>query len=792
MRKLFIILGVVVVVIVVALVIAFFNLEGLINKNKDTLLAKAEETVGREITLGDVGLSFKGGLGVVLNDVTLADDPAFSDQPLVSAKSLQVNAKIMPLFRKEFQVKRVILREPVFNLVRDEQGVLNATTLAAGGEQTTSSNEAAAAPLVVSLVNISDGVVHFEDRAQAIKLDVTDIDSKVTDFEMGKPISLELDAAVIEPEKNFALAGTFGPLGDNPDDTPVDARVGIGPIAFATLSRAVPALTEGMPPELSLSGPITLNVEAKGTVGDLALKIDLDANDLAAEMPASFVKTAGTPLSLSTDIALTKEHAKLANTAIKLHSLELAGSGDIALGEVPTARIKVESQPTDLAGWSEILPALAEYGMGGTVQLGAVIDGPLGPEQKPAVNGRVKLANVNLQLPEAPKPINDINADVSFTDTSASLKNTSLRIGSSTITANANVSSFEPLVVEYTAGSSALALNDVRPAPKPGEPGPKPTKRPEVVRDLNVAGSLKVVGEQRSGAGKIQSGSGSVADIDYTQLSGDFKLDGDRLDVSDIVVSLLDGKVKGDGTFMIGDEPSFELSTEAQQINVVGVMEMIPDVARSHLRGTTNFNLTVSGEGKEWSDIQPTVSGNGFAELMDGALVDINIAKAIVDEITANTGLSNLISQRIQDKYPKAFKDRDTAFEELKSTFVIEDGKLLVRNMNVAADDYGFHGVGAIDFNKGLNLDVTMTVSKALTDDIARDFAAIKYLSNDKGQIEVPFYLQGVLPKVSVKPNQDYINGVVQNALVNEGLNNLLKDQRLQDGIRDLFKKKKD
>lgn len=788
MRKAFIIVASIVVVLVIALVIAFVNLENLINKNKGTLLSKAEQAIGREITLGEIGLSFRGGLGVKLSDVALSDDPSFSQQPLVTAKGLQVNAKILPLFRKEFQVKRVILREPVFNLIRNEDGVLNAMTLAGPSEE--GSRQQEAAPLVVSLVNINDGVIHFEDRSDGTRIDITDLDSKVTDFEMGKPLTIELDAAVIEDEKNLAVSGTFGPLADNPDDTPVNARIDIGPIAIATLKTALPALSEGMPPELTLDGPVRLGIDAAGTVGAVTLRVEMDASELAAEMPASFTKTAGTPMTLASDVAVTEERVTLSNLRVQLHTLEASGGGTVTLGESPTARFDLQSKPTSLAGWDAIIPTLAEYSLEGAMQLQAHIEGPLGPGQKPAANGTIKLSDVSAVLPDAAKPVRNVNADVSFTDTTAELRNASLAIGGSTIEGNATISQFEPLSMSYNATSSSLALDDVRLPPKEGTPPRKPTKKPEILRNLAVQGNLTIVDEKPSGTGKLVSGAGSVGDIDYTQLSGNFDVKGEQLDVSDIAVNLLDGSLNGSGTVMMGENPSFEFKTKARALNVVGVMEAIPDVARSHLSGTTNFDLTVSGSGKDWSDIQPTVSGDGYAELLDGALVDINIMKSIVDEISTKTGVTNLISQRIKEKYPQAFTDRSTAFEELKSTFVIEDGKLLVRNMAVNSKDYGFRGVGGIDFERGLNLEVTMTVSQALTADIAKDFDAVTYFANSQGQIEVPFQLQGTLPNVSIKPNSDYINDVVQKALVQEGLN-ILGDKKLQDGLKDLFKKKK-
>jgi len=786
MRRAILIIAAVVVVIVVALVFLFFNLEGLVNKNKDKVLSKAEAQIGREITLGEIGLSFKGGLGVVLNNVALSDDSSFSNEPLVSARTLQVNAKLLPLLHKEFEVKRVILRDPVFNVVRNEAGVLNVTTLVdtTGQKGKAGGKNAAAASLVVSLINIENGEIHFTDKAQGVKLDVTDIDSKVTDFEMNRPISLELAAAVLSDEQNLSVEGTFGPVGEDPAATPVDAAVRLAPIDIDRLRAMVPAMQKSTPPDLSVSGTIELEMRALGTAGDMTLSLATDGSNLTIALPGKFQKASGVPLSAASDIRVAGEKATLSNIDVRVHSLEATGEGEYTMGDKPAIRLDIRSKPTSLAGWNEILPAMSDYDVGGSMTVAARIEGPLAPGVKPNVSGALTLSDVKAALPEAPKPISALNSQVSFTDNSAKVTDTSLRVGGSRVEVDATVSSFEPLEAQYQVSSPELALDDVRmpPDPKTAKGATRrPTKNPEVIRNLSVDGTLKVVGEKPQGAGKIRSSSGSVADIEYQDLSGNYSLAGERLDFTNLVVQLLDGSVEGSGSVTTGENPAFEFKTQAKGINVVGALQMIPTITQTHLRGTSNFNLTVSGKGKEWADIQPTVSGDGFAELFNGAIVDVNLMSEIINNITKNSGLTNLVSQRVQDKYPKVFKSRDTEFKDLRSTFVIDNGKLLIRNLDLNSDQYGLRGTGALDFNRGLSMDVSLTLSSALTADITKDFKPASYLTNSKGQIQVPFTVEGVLPNVNARPDQKFVNDVAQKALMGEGkslLDNLLKKKK--------------
>src|SRR5919198_52576 len=111
MRK-WIIVGVVCLILIVLAGLAIVNLNGLINRNKDYLLAQAKEALGRDVGVGDIGVTLWGGIGVRLKQFSLADDPSFSNEAFVRAADLQVNLQFLPLLKKEFQVSKVILHRP--------------------------------------------------------------------------------------------------------------------------------------------------------------------------------------------------------------------------------------------------------------------------------------------------------------------------------------------------------------------------------------------------------------------------------------------------------------------------------------------------------------------------------------------------------------------------------------------------------------------------------------------------------------------------------------------------------
>ncbi|MCZ6765855.1 MAG: AsmA family protein, partial [bacterium] len=583
-KKVFISLGILAIVFVGGLFLLVLNLEKVINNRKDFLLSRAEQAVGRTVTIEDIGVSVWGGLGIRLSNVTMSDDPAFSDKPFIEAKELQISVKILPLLKKQLEIGQVTLRSPVIRVIRDKTGMLNAMTL---GIPTTESNgqpspgergsAEPAAAFAIALVNIDNGSLHFEDRMDGLNLRITQINSRVTDLDPTKPISLKLDAAVLEDRQNIRVEATGGPIspGMDPLTVPLDATIDVGPIEAAVLINAVPSIKESLPSNLHLQGPVTVSVTASGTPSDLKVAITIDATETSIvlesnvkdgkEPPPSFEKASGIPLTARSDVAVSENTITLTNTVLRMNNTEVHATATIDNSDVP--------------------------------------------------------------------------------------------------------------VVTYHATADKVALADFVP-PDPELP------QPQVVKGLDLEGTL-TLGEQPSGQGTIKSSSGTVGVVEYSSLTGVYTLAGKKATLENIQLQAYDGTLTGQGTVVLDPEaPSFELKTQARGCDVAQALNKIPSGLRKHLRGRANMDLTVSGKGQDWASVQPTISGVGLAELFDGALIDLNIPNSVLDEVSRSTG-QNVLSQGLIDKYPGIFKNKDTSFKDLTTNFVIENGKIMTKQIKM-------------------------------------------------------------------------------------------------------------
>ncbi|HEV2174288.1 MAG TPA: AsmA family protein, partial [Nitrospira sp.] len=118
----------IVVVILIIIVIALpFVID--VNMFRPRIESELTNALGRKVTVGNLKLSLISG-SLAADNIAIADDPAFSNQPFVKADALNVGVNLMPLiFSKTLEVRDITLTRPQVSLMRTPQGKWNFSTL---------------------------------------------------------------------------------------------------------------------------------------------------------------------------------------------------------------------------------------------------------------------------------------------------------------------------------------------------------------------------------------------------------------------------------------------------------------------------------------------------------------------------------------------------------------------------------------------------------------------------------------------------------------------------------------
>ena len=781
MRTLLII-GAVLLIAAGLLAFALINLNNLIAGNKDRILHQVEQTLGRKVEVGEIGVTVWGGIGARLTQFRLADDPDFSTDAFVQADDLQVNVALWPLLSREIQVSRLILNSPQIQLIRDAHGRFNFTSLsqtatasaaqATPQETSQKGDETAAPPLLflVALLDIHNGDVRYRDQQAGTDFRVTQLDLRAHDVSLDAPVQLELDAAVLSDQQNISLAVQAGPVGqalDTVNAIPLNGSITINQLDLNTLQQALPELAQHIPSGLGLSGPLNLETAVSGRVGALHLSdMDLQAAIFDAGTPNLQVTGSFGPLGAEVLDPLAESTLDAAVTLGPLALARVRQFGpvsehlppDLSVEGPASVTVRASGRPTNLALTGQV------EATDGALRFGDFFHKP---------SGRVLALSTQAQLTPQAVALRDITLNLHTLALTVS-GNIGFDTPALDLTIDSNQADLAelhdllPLLQDYdAAGSFETHLQVVGPLTtaqlpritgtlslQDGSLTPEQLARP--LTDIQAALSLTGQGAELTGTtARIgQSVLELEAQVDYADLQPGSSVADQVATIDRFKLHAFEGRLEGSGQYDFGAEPPrLAVSAQVDAVNLTAFFRSALAQTDPPVQGTAALDLTVSGSGHTWDTLKPTLRGQGKAAITDGVVREFNLAEGVLSGLTGIPGLSLVLPQQLQEKYPEIFASPHTEFDEFAGQFSLGDGKITLDRLRIAARDFRTQAQGWMDFAQQVDATASLTLSHALSSDLMRVTKELRYIANAEDRVEIPFALAGVFP--GVRPTLD-------------------------------------
>ena len=385
-------------IVVAGLLLLLIALPLLINVNsfRPKIESEATNTLGRPVTLGNLSLSILSGT-VGIDNISIADDPSFSKSPFVTAKSLSVGVKLMPLiFSRELNVTEIVLDEPQITLLKATNGKWNFSSLggtnAGGAPQPDQSGAATPQNFSVAKLEIKDGKLSVGKANSTATPQVYDsVNAEVRDFSFASQFPFELTTALPGAGK-ANISGKAGPI--NPQDaanTALDVAIKVENLNLAASGFVDQA--SGVGGLMNFTGTLVSDgsqVKAAGTLNCDKLKLSPKGSPapklvtIKYAVNADLNKQAGT--ITQGDVAIGKATAKLTG-------------GFQTQRETQVLNLKFSAPGMPVDELEAMLPALGVTLPSGSQLQGGTLSAELGIAgsiDKPVITGPVRLANTKL------------------------------------------------------------------------------------------------------------------------------------------------------------------------------------------------------------------------------------------------------------------------------------------------------------------------------------------------------------------------------------------------------------
>jgi len=379
----------------VLLLLLVFSLPFLIDANRfrPMLESGLSNALGRDVKVGGLKLAILSG-GVTADDLSVADDPAYSRTPFLHARSLTFGVDLRTLiFSRKLHINRLTMEQPQIDLLQSAAGDWNFSGL--GRRPRTqarlASSHGPALDLSVSLVQITGGLLSFSQLDSSAKAKMLgDVNIELRNFSGNAPFPFTLTATVGGGGdiKVDGMAGPIDPL--DAAQTPAKVRVKVSQFDLGAAVAENGGALAGM---LSLNGVAASNGRTLFLSGRiLAERLRLARNGSPAREPVAFDFTLEHDLRKQSGV-LRRGEIRIGGTPAKLTGTYAPQGGAMVVNlNLSGAEMPVPQLAAMLPALGIVLPAGSSL-QGGTASVELSFEGPF---EFPVISGSIGLHNTGL------------------------------------------------------------------------------------------------------------------------------------------------------------------------------------------------------------------------------------------------------------------------------------------------------------------------------------------------------------------------------------------------------------
>jgi len=762
MRKILLIaaatVGVLVLLIAGVVGYAALHLNALIKDNRQYLLDRASDLVGRDVQAQGIQVGLGWGVTLDIMGLQIDEDPSFPQQrPFLRAVQLSGEVELLPLLSGQILITRLDLLNPTVRVLRDRGGRLNIASLGAKGAASTGRAKAPREHagrgipihLLVENLDIREGAITYQD-GNNWPVQIGHLNLEVSDVNPNRPFPVKLDLSALGESRNLSVAGKVGPLMRNGMlevmDVPVSFDVTAGPILLDRL-RDVWELRSIIPGKLSMPDPITVNAKIKGTPRAASVEARTDLGAARLVYLGLFNKPAGTPFQISAAGFRRDGAVGVSQASVRLADLQ-AHLSDINFGH-GAWNAKVDTNRFDLGPLAKMAASLAKYELSGSSEAHLAI---ASAAPMPQAKGTIALAGVGFKVEGSKLPgINALTGTVRLDGNSAVLEPTNFNLGSARASLQGQASSLQPLRGTYNFSADSFKLAELVPA-RPSD---------EEVAQLKASGTVAAQQGGMTVTTALTSGQGMVSDVPYRNLALRAEYDGRQANVSSLTLQAYGGSIGSRADATLAPPHVFHTTMNLNNIDLQQALSAQKAKAAEVVRGSLSGQINAAGKGSNFDEIRPTLAGSGRIEMTHGKLIGVNVVGSAIKKINGIPAIGTLFTPAVVGRHPALFESPDTDLKLVRLSYVMSGPRMTSHDILVQSDDYTVNGEGWFDMDKNVDLSVHVLMSRQFSADLQAEKKNVAYLEDQQGQIEIPLLIRGALPHPSIQPD---VQALVQRA----------------------------
>jgi len=235
------------------------------------------------------------------------------------------------------------------------------------------------------------------------------------------------------------------------------------------------------------------------------------------------------------------------------------------------------------------------------------------------------------------------------------------------------------------------------------------------------------------GRGRVMVKQGTFQGSEFHNFLLTAELKGGELKITRFTCAVFGGIVEGDGSYNMAQEPSpFRMKTRVTGVDANALLSSLAS-AKGMMKGKISGEAALGGAGLSLDTLKKSLTGTGKIQIKDGELTGLNLISGIVQALGGKGG-----------------EKEKTTFDDLTSSFTIQNGMVTLPNILISQKDAALKLQGNIGLDSTLKMEGEAHLPTSVTGDLTGK--GWRFFADDKGRLTIPFTLHGALedPKVGI------------------------------------------
>ncbi len=581
---------------------------------------------------------------------------------------------------------------------------------------------------------------------------------KMHGVELGYPLSANFDVKGEMISQQFQISKMDVKLGPTPVSvsgainakaTPMiaDVRVKASDANLTELARLASAFGVAFAPGTNVAGRLNADVTAKGAVNNPVLNgsvnlANVKVSGAGIKQPVSVpaIQIALTPTQMHANQFAVSTGGTNLNVAFTLDNYTEATKRTID-ATLNTQQSSVE----DLLDIAHAYGASAAEGITGSgqVALDAHVTGPLANTAALNFSGTGALRNASISLPSLTKPINVRNADLRFSQNTATLQNLNVNVASTNATGNLAVSNFASPHLQFALNADKVNVAELQALMKAApSAAPRQAQRASLtlipLAEAATQPKSSMI-ETLSGGGPVNIGQILYQGIVLNNTKANVMLDHGVVKLAPVTSDLFNGTENGTVTIDTRPtQPVVTVNSNLQKVDANKLLTATTSVKQIFglLSAGGNFGFTNVANGNLASTLNGTLNMN----LLNGKITGIDLLRELGNIAKFGGGGSGV-----------------TNITQMSGGFNVRNGLAHTDNLKAVIDGGTLAAVGDVNLaSEQLNMKITAVLSNGMSQKVGGTGVGgylNTALANRQGELVIPVLVTGTFSSPRFAPD---------------------------------------